>query len=129
MSDLTKYVKARSARDPEFAGDLETGYTDFKVGVLLRQAREKAGLTQEQVAPHFRRFEVIRQSLTWQYQMAQADIRGMRHVLLLQGTTKFGPPDDTARALLTGQTDREHLERMVQSMLVVNTWAELLATP
>ena len=75
---------------------------------------------------------MIRQSLTWQYQQRQlelGEIRGMRHALLLLGTTKFGPPDDTARALLTGQTDREHLERMVQSMLVVNTWAELLATP
>jgi transcriptional regulator with XRE-family HTH domain len=50
MSDLTKYVQARAARDPEFADGLEPGYTDFKVGALLRQAREKAGLTQEQVA-------------------------------------------------------------------------------
>lgn len=50
MSDLTKYVHARTARDPEFADGLESGYTDFKVGALLRQAREKAGLTQEQVA-------------------------------------------------------------------------------
>jgi HTH-type transcriptional regulator / antitoxin HipB len=50
MSDLTKYVAARAARDPEFADDLESGYTDFKVGALLRQAREKTGLTQEQVA-------------------------------------------------------------------------------
>lgn len=50
MSDLTKYVRARAARDPEFAEGLESGYSDFKVGALLRQAREKAGLTQEQVA-------------------------------------------------------------------------------
>lgn len=50
MSDLTKYARSRAARDPEFADGLETGYTDFKVGALLRQAREKAGLTQEQVA-------------------------------------------------------------------------------
>jgi transcriptional regulator with XRE-family HTH domain len=50
MSDLTKYVQARAARDPEFAEGLESGYTDFKVGALLRQARERAGLTQEQVA-------------------------------------------------------------------------------
>lgn len=50
MSDLTKYVSARAARDREFAEGLESGYADFKVGVLLRQAREKAGLTQEQVA-------------------------------------------------------------------------------
>jgi ribosome-binding protein aMBF1 (putative translation factor) len=50
MSDLTKYAKTRAARDPEFADNLESGYTDFKVGALLRQAREEAGLTQEQVA-------------------------------------------------------------------------------
>jgi len=50
MSDLTKYTQARAARDPEFADGLESGYTDFKVGALLRQAREQAGLTQEQVA-------------------------------------------------------------------------------
>src|ERR1700710_605390 len=50
MSDLTKYVQARTAHDADFADDLEAGYTDFKVGALLRQAREKAGLNQEQVA-------------------------------------------------------------------------------
>jgi HTH-type transcriptional regulator / antitoxin HipB len=50
MSDLTKYARIRAARDAEFADGLESGYADFKVGALLRQAREKAGLTQEQVA-------------------------------------------------------------------------------
>jgi HTH-type transcriptional regulator/antitoxin HipB len=50
MSDLTKYVQTRAARDPEFADGLESGYSELKVGALLRQAREKAGLTQAQVA-------------------------------------------------------------------------------
>lgn len=50
MSDLTEYVRNRSARDPQFAESLEAGYTDLKIGALLRQAREKAGLTQEEVA-------------------------------------------------------------------------------
>jgi len=45
MSDLTKYVEARAARDFEFAADLESGYTDFKVGALLRQAREATPTT------------------------------------------------------------------------------------
>jgi len=44
MSDLTRYVRARAARDPEFAEGLEAGYADLKIGTLLRQAREKAGL-------------------------------------------------------------------------------------
>jgi HTH-type transcriptional regulator/antitoxin HipB len=50
MSDLTRYARARAARDPEFAEGFESGYEDFKIGVLLRQARERAGLTQDQVA-------------------------------------------------------------------------------
>ena len=50
MSDLKRYIEQRSQRDPEFAEEFESGYADFKIGVMLRQAREKAGLTQEQVA-------------------------------------------------------------------------------
>ena len=50
MSDLTKYTQTRARRDSEFAEGLETGYAEFKIGALLRQAREKAGFTQEQVA-------------------------------------------------------------------------------
>ncbi|MEW5927863.1 MAG: helix-turn-helix transcriptional regulator [Gemmatimonadota bacterium] len=50
MSDLTRYTRTRAARDPEFAEGLESGYEDFRIGVLLRQAREEAGLTQEEVA-------------------------------------------------------------------------------
>ena len=48
MSDLKQYVEKRKARDPEFAESYEAGYLEFKIGVLLRQAREKAGLTQEE---------------------------------------------------------------------------------
>ena len=50
MSDLDRYARERAARDPEFADGLESGYAEFKVGVLLRQAREEAGLTQEEMA-------------------------------------------------------------------------------
>ena len=50
MSDLKKYVKKRKAKDVAFAKNYESGYTDFKLGVMLRQARESAGLTQEELA-------------------------------------------------------------------------------
>ncbi|NJR53072.1 MAG: helix-turn-helix domain-containing protein [Leptolyngbyaceae cyanobacterium CSU_1_3] len=50
MSDVTKYIAQRMRSDPDFAEGFEVGYTNFKIGVLLRQARESAGLTQEQVA-------------------------------------------------------------------------------
>ena len=50
MSDLKKYVKNRKAKDEVFAKDYESGYSDFKLGVMLRRAREDAGLTQEELA-------------------------------------------------------------------------------
>ena len=50
MSDLQKYIKGRKARDPEFAKDYDVGYEQFKIGVLLKQERERVGLTQEQLA-------------------------------------------------------------------------------
>ena len=48
--DLTKYVERRKRADTKFADNYESGYQDFKVGVLLRHAREKAGITQETLA-------------------------------------------------------------------------------
>ncbi|MBK7217235.1 MAG: helix-turn-helix transcriptional regulator [Candidatus Promineofilum sp.] len=50
MSDLQEYISQRTAHDPDFAEGFEAGYGEFKIGVILRQAREAAGLTQEQVA-------------------------------------------------------------------------------
>jgi len=50
MSDLQKYISKRKASDREFANNFDTGYEDFKIGVMLKMAREEAGLTQEQLA-------------------------------------------------------------------------------
>lgn len=50
MSDVKRYVRERAERDPEFAENYEIGYADFRIGVILRQAREAAGLTQDEVA-------------------------------------------------------------------------------
>ena len=50
MGDLKRYVADRRRRDPSFNEGFDNGYEQFKIGVLLRQAREEAGLTQEQLA-------------------------------------------------------------------------------
>lgn len=50
MSNLQKYIKKRKKKDFTFARDFDTGYEQFKIGVILKQAREKAGLTQEEIA-------------------------------------------------------------------------------
>jgi ribosome-binding protein aMBF1 (putative translation factor) len=50
MSDVKRYIQKRAERDAEFADGYEVGYADFKIGVMLREAREAAGLTQDEVA-------------------------------------------------------------------------------
>jgi DNA-binding XRE family transcriptional regulator len=50
MSDLKKYVVERKKKDLKFAETYDSGYSDFKIGVLLRQAREATGYTQEEIA-------------------------------------------------------------------------------
>jgi DNA-binding XRE family transcriptional regulator len=50
MSDVSRYTEKRMRTDVDFAEGFELGYANFKIGVVLRQAREAAGLTQEEVA-------------------------------------------------------------------------------
>jgi DNA-binding XRE family transcriptional regulator len=50
MSDLDKYIEKRKQTDPEFVKDYETGYANFKIGEMLKQARLECGLTQEELA-------------------------------------------------------------------------------
>ena len=54
MNDLRKYINKRIQSDPEFADNFFEGYESFKVGVLLRQEREAAGMTQEDMARQLR---------------------------------------------------------------------------
>jgi len=50
MSDLESYIEKRRKREPAFDDGYDTGYEQFKIGILLRRAREDAGLTQAELA-------------------------------------------------------------------------------
>jgi ribosome-binding protein aMBF1 (putative translation factor) len=50
MSDLKKYASERKKKDKTFSSGFDEGYEQFKIGVILRQARESAGLTQDELA-------------------------------------------------------------------------------
>ena len=54
MDDLEKYIEKRKKRSPVFANGFETGYEQFKIGVMLRTAREEAGLSQDELAGRLR---------------------------------------------------------------------------
>ena len=54
MSDLKKYINKRKTTDPDFAQGYDEGFEEFKIGLILRQEREKSGLTQEELAKKIR---------------------------------------------------------------------------
>jgi len=54
MDDLDKYIETRKKLSPKFAKNFDKGYEQFKIGILLKQARLEAGFTQEQVAKKLR---------------------------------------------------------------------------
>lgn len=50
QKSLNKYIQERKKRDKAFAEGYDEGHERFKIGVVLKQAREKAGLTGEELA-------------------------------------------------------------------------------
>ena len=50
MSDLKRYIQKRKKDDADFAKDFDSGYEEFKIGEMLKQARIDVGLTQEDLA-------------------------------------------------------------------------------
>jgi HTH-type transcriptional regulator / antitoxin HipB len=50
VSDLKKYIDKCKREAPDEFANYDEEYETFKVGVLLKQARQQAGLTQKQVA-------------------------------------------------------------------------------
>lgn len=50
MDDLDRYIAKRKKQSTDFADTFDAGYEEFKIGVVLRQAREQAGITQEELA-------------------------------------------------------------------------------
>jgi len=54
MSDVERYIVKRKRQRRRFAKDFESGYRAFEFSVMLRQARERAGVTQETIARKLR---------------------------------------------------------------------------
>ncbi len=50
MSKLKTYISKRRAKDQAFDEGFDDGYKAFKIGALLKQAREDSGLTQAEMA-------------------------------------------------------------------------------
>ena len=48
--DLNDYISQRKEKDYEFASGFDTGYEEFKIGIMIKELRLENGMTQEQFA-------------------------------------------------------------------------------
>jgi predicted transposase YdaD len=60
---------------------------------------------------------------------SEGSLAEARRLLLLQGTARFGPPDEPTRAAIEGMSSIELLEPLSIRLLKVSSWHELLAQP
>ena len=50
MDNLEKHIKEFKKKNPKLGKNFELGYEDFKIGAILKIAREESGLTQKDIA-------------------------------------------------------------------------------
>jgi HTH-type transcriptional regulator / antitoxin HipB len=50
MDALDKYIEKRKKKSKSFALNFDNGYKEFKIGAMLKLAREESGYTQEEIA-------------------------------------------------------------------------------
>ena len=50
MDHLDNYITKRKKKSKYISRNFDRGYQDFKIGAMLKLAREESGLTQEEIA-------------------------------------------------------------------------------
>ena len=111
--------RLRQEAAPEVSCRLETA------ALLLAGLR----FTQEEVITMFQGVRGMRESSTYQMILDEGRIEGVQRVLIRQGKKKLGDPDEAVRRALTAITDLDRLDRLIDRVLEVSTWDELLQTP
>jgi hypothetical protein len=77
----------------------------------------------------FRGVGAMHESDTFQAILDEGEVRGLKAVILVQGRKRFGPPDEAVRARVASLNDLDRLKVLVERLLDVASWPELLSTP
>jgi HTH-type transcriptional regulator / antitoxin HipB len=57
MDDLDRHIEERKRKSKYFKENFDTGYEEFKIGVMLKTARKQAGLTQYDIAEKLKTYK------------------------------------------------------------------------
>ena len=71
----------------------------------------------------------MRESETYMAILEEGHLEEVKKLIVRLGRKSLGAPDETVIATLSGMTDLERLERILERLEDVQDWQELLATP
>jgi len=83
----------------------------------------------ENLASIYQEVRVMHESTAYDEAVEEGRIEASQRFLLKLGRKLLGPPDSSVESALTSIQDVERLERMVEAILTVKSWDELLSTP
>jgi hypothetical protein len=74
---------------------------------------------------------MLEEGKAWAREQAEARgmMVGMKQALFRLGLKRFGPPDLAIIAAIEGIADREHVEALIERVLDISGWDELLTPP
>jgi hypothetical protein len=96
--------------------------TDALLLTGLRVRRDVAGRI-------FRGVRAMHESDTYLAILDEGKEEGSREAILLFGTRRFGPPDESVKTKLNTVTELDRLKRMISCAAVASGWQEILDTP
>jgi len=50
MSDVDRMIRKRTAKSPHFQAMVDKEYAELRIGMIIKELRQKNGMTQEQLA-------------------------------------------------------------------------------
>ena len=120
LPDVIRRMEQRISAEatPDEAGTLWTA-TDVLMGLRYPRA---------QVAQLLQGVHGMKESVTYQAIVEEGKVEARQEVLLQLGRRRFGMPNPSSEMVLRGITDPDRLARLIDALLEVSSWEELLAT-
>jgi hypothetical protein len=119
LRQVMREIDRRLGATPDHAAAVRV-MTGAYILTSLRVTRDRADSI-------FQGASIMHEKVGWDEMVDEGRVRANRRALLSQGSKLFGEPNAKTRATLIAIDDPERLERMVDAILDLKSWKELLA--
>jgi hypothetical protein len=131
LEDLQQVLQAMGERYRQEASPDQQAvlWTATKILMGLRYRGEQVEEVLEGVHDMILGIRGIEESSVYQGIFSEGATKKARDILLRQGRKRLGPPDERVRAEIEGLTDLDRLDHLLDRILDVSSWEELLSPP